>query len=324
MNTSTPFGEEATTLDSESAPLSLKPTLPEGLTATSIIRKAPYGVSNVPLESLNAYGTSTSTNKIIRVAGQTVYIQNYEKAVTIFNVKLRTPKIRKPVPVRRDDSIKRSTRKIKDLALENYPLNPKSWGMPCFLTTTYADAQRGHPSNRNQQIADNNAFIRKLRARYGNGIKFLGVFEIQDGKRLQDKTKTPRNAVHTHWLVFDMPRNEWQDLKTMWGLGTVHINRMKFHYGDARTSAGRVSNYITKYAFYMTKYFPEVKNSGKKIYFVSKGLQQPNNFVRVEHINFFLDRLYHEGYECTNRTQPCYNPHFGEWCVYEEWNPPGT
>jgi hypothetical protein len=314
------MNKEATTED-----LIPAPQPPEWLHASDLIKNQPYGVSDVPLESPNVTGTTTSTNKIIRTAGQTVYIQHYEQAVTVFNVKPNTPKIKKTAtPVRRPDSVKRSARRVKDLSLENYPLKPKSWGMPCFLTTTYADPVRGNPKNRKQQIADNNAFIRKLRSRYGNKIKLIGVFELQDGHRLKDKTKKARMTIQSHWLVFNLPYNEWQDLKVMWGLGTVHISRLKFDYRSARSASARVSNYITKTAKYMSKDLGVTSKAGEKSYFVSEGLEQPHTFLRWEEVDTLLTHIYQNNYECSNRSELKYNPHFQAWCVYEEWNPPNT
>lgn len=313
--------KEATTKDSGTVPLTT------ALTSTQIALQNPYGVSDVPLHSWSAEGSSTSTNKIIKRAGLTYYIQNYEKAVTVFNVKRKTP-TRMSIPVRRLDSEKRSARRVKDLALENYPIKPDSWGMPCFLSVTYADKQRGDPKNRKQQMADNNAFIRKLRRRYGNKLKFIGVFELQDGHRLTKEQiasgAKPRMAIQFHYLVFNLPYNEWEELKALWGLGTVHVNRLKFDYRHGRQAANRVSNYITKTARYLVKEFGVTQKAGENTYFPSIGLEQPATIYKWEQVNLLMNLMSEWGYVCTSMSEPKYNPYFDAWCVYEEWNPPGT
>jgi len=312
-------------MNKEATPTDSLPAPQTWLSPADLVKRHLYGISDVPLDSPRVSGTTTSTSKIVRTAGQTVYIQHYDTAVTIFNVTRKTPlNIKTATPVRRPDSVKRSARRVKDLSLENYPLKPKSWGMPCFLTTTYADPVRGKPTNRKQQIADNNAFIRKLRARYGKGILLIGVFELQDGHRLKDKTKTPRNTIQTHWLVFNLPYNEWEDLKVMWGLGTVHVSRLKYNYRSARNASSRVSNYITKTAKYMAKEMGVTAKAGEKTYFVSAGLNQPDTFIRYEQVDLVLNEIYARHYECTRRSELSYNPFFHAWCVYEEWNPPNS
>lgn len=315
---------EATTEDSVSAPQKIS-----SLTAKDITTTSPYGVSDVPVTSWSADGSSTSTNKIVRTAGATYFIQHYDRAVTVFNLKRKSTPVKTKNPERRLDSVKRSARRVKELSLSNYPIKPDSWGMPCFLSTTYKDKKRAQPENRAQQIADANAFIRKLRKAYGNKLKFVGVRELQDGHRLTREDikagKKPRMTIQYHWLVFNMPYNEWEDLKRMWGLGTVHINRLKFNHTSARNASARVSNYITKTAKYMSKEFGATATAGENTYFPSIGLEQPQTFFRWEQVDLLMSYLQESGYVCTSSSpEPKYNPYFDAWCVYEEWNPPDT
>lgn len=313
---------DATTLDEETTPR--EGSIPNKL---DLIRELPAGENNIRTKtSTGVVLESHTSNKILKVAGPTVYVQHYDRNLSFWDsARRRAYDVnKKPEPVRRPDSIKRSAKKIKDIALCNYPQTPRRYEMPCFVTTTYADEQRAQPTNRKQHIADNNAFIRKLRKRYGNQLKFIGVFELQDGHRLKDKTKKPRNTIQAHYLVFNLRYNEWEELKKMWGLGTVHIERLKPGSRRAREASSRVGNYITKTAKYMSKEFGMVTKAGDNTYFPSHYLKHPETSTRADEIHYLLQDLLESGYVCTRSSEKVFNPYFQAWVVYEEWNPPDS
>lgn len=306
-------GKEATTTDS----------IPFTDRAATMTLSNAVGLPNVPFKNKNNEGTYNNTNVLVRTAGQTVFIQRFNSAVQIYKIQNPKPKIKKNL-LRREDSVKRSARRIKELTLANYPVKPTTWGMPCFLTTTYKDPERGRKENRTQQIADNDAFKRRLIRRYGKNVRMVGVFELQDGKRLKDKTQAPRNTIHTHWIVFNLPYNEHAELSALWGHGIVHIVRLSFRYGEARRSAAQMSNYLTKTSAYISKGLGAVSKSGQKTYFVSDGLVQPDSWTNSEKINLLFEYMRQNGFVCTSVSKEVNVPKLHTTCVYEEWNPPGT
>lgn len=100
------------------------------------------------------------------------------------------------------------------------------------------------------------AFIRKLKNKYNNNLKYLAVIEFQK-----------RGAVHYHVLLTIpyVPQNELQEL---WGNGFVFINAIEH--------VDNIGAYILKY---ITKDNKDKRLMGQKAYLTSRNLIKPSEIV---------------------------------------------
>ncbi|MFL0366220.1 Rep protein [Pseudobacillus sp. 179-B 2D1 NHS] len=90
-------------------------------------------------------------------------------------------------------------------------------------------------------------------------LKYLAVWELQN-----------RGAIHYHVMLFSVPKIPYNDLKKLWKLGSVNIQKID---ADSKENRGR---YISKY-FAKNLDNPQylIKFMGKKRFFKSKNLEKP-------------------------------------------------
>lgn len=90
-------------------------------------------------------------------------------------------------------------------------------------------------------------------------LKYLAVWELQE-----------RGAIHYHVMLFSVPRIPYNDLKKLWKLGSVNIQKID---ADSKENRGR---YISKY-FAKNLDNPQylIKFMNKKRFFTSKNLEKP-------------------------------------------------
>ena len=109
-------------------------------------------------------------------------------------------------------------------------------------------------------------FIQRMRRRYGNKFGYITVMEIQDGSRLEDKTKAT-NDIHFHTLLFNLPYIPKKTLQEIWGNGIVDIRKIR----DYNDPAGYLVNYLVD---------DETLNlHRKKTYLSSPNLIKPIEFL---------------------------------------------
>lgn len=109
-------------------------------------------------------------------------------------------------------------------------------------------------------------FIKRLRYNFGKDFAYIAVMEIQDGSRLEDKTKAT-NDIHFHTLLFNLPYVPKKTLQKIWGKGIVDIRKIR----DYKDPAGYLVNYLVD---------DDILNlHGKRTYFPSKNLIKPIEFL---------------------------------------------
>lgn len=121
-----------------------------------------------------------------------------------------------------------------------------------FLTLTFAE-------NRTDIQECNvlfKAFIRKLKNKYNNNLKYLAVIEFQK-----------RGAVHYHVLL-TIPYIPQSVLQKLWGNGFVFINAIEH--------VDNIGAYILKY---ITKDNKDKRLMGQKAYLTSRNLTKPSEIV---------------------------------------------
>ena len=126
-----------------------------------------------------------------------------------------------------------------------------------FLTLTCPNLK-----NRNEAVLLFKNFILRMRRRYGNEFAYIAVMEIQDGSRLEDKTKAT-NDIHFHTLLFNLPYIPKKTLQEIWVNGIVDIRKIR----DYKDPAGYLVNYLVD--------DDTLNIHGKRTYFPSKNLIRP-------------------------------------------------
>lgn len=162
-------------------------------------------------------------------------------------------------------SLNRARKKIRRLINANVYRHPNEDGevfKPVFMTLTFAE---------NQTDVDeaNRAFKRFIRRMNGQvygrgrtGLKYVTVIEFQK-----------RGAVHYHCVFFNLPYIESSRIAELWGRGYIKVNAMKKRDG---TNCDNVGAYVTKY---MQKELDDERLHGRKMYLVSQGLHQPEEYA---------------------------------------------
>lgn len=158
---------------------------------------------------------------------------------------------------RRSDNLFKTQRMLQRLIssnLEAYGERPK------FVTYTFAD------NIKNVEEANErwSLHMRILKRRFG-GLKYLCVIEFQK-----------RGAVHYHVLFFNMPytRGLKKILADTWGQGFIKI-----------ITLSRVNNVGAYVAKYLQEDTHDIRLSGKKAYFCSRGLYKPIEMRNEQGIN---------------------------------------
>lgn len=136
--------------------------------------------------------------------------------------------------------------------------------MDKFLTLTYPGLK-----DRDLAVHSFTMFIKKLKYHYGNNFGYIAVMEIQDGSRLEDKTKAT-NDIHFHTLLFNLPYIPKKTLQIIWGNGIIDIRKIK-DYNDV---AGYLANYLVE--------DDSLNLRGKKTYFSSVGLKKPIEILSTD------------------------------------------
>ena len=103
-----------------------------------------------------------------------------------------------------------------------------------FLTLTCPNLK-----GRNEAVRLFKTFIQRLRYNFGKQFVYIAVMEIQDGSRLEDKTKAT-NDIHFHTLLFNLPYIPKKTLQEIWGNGIVDIRKIR----DYNDPAGYLVNYL--------------------------------------------------------------------------------
>ncbi|MGL6125458.1 MAG: rolling circle replication-associated protein, partial [Metamycoplasmataceae bacterium] len=105
-------------------------------------------------------------------------------------------------------------------------------------------------------------FKRKIERKYSLKLSYLGVVEFQE-----------RGAIHFHICLFNVPYLKHSELYEMWsstcGSGGVYIEKIGANDCD------NVGAYITKYLSKDMDDFFDNEYKGKKRYFKSRGLKEP-------------------------------------------------
>jgi hypothetical protein len=131
--------------------------------------------------------------------------------------------------------------KARRLLSANFDRNSK------FVTLTFAE----NVTDLDEANREFTKFIQRLRRRYDN-FQYLAVVEFQK-----------RGAVHYH-MISDLPYIANSKLRDLWRNGFVRINNIDH--------VNNIGAYVVKY---MTKEGDNEKLQGRKTYFPSRGLKQP-------------------------------------------------
>lgn len=133
-----------------------------------------------------------------------------------------------------------------------------------FLTLTCPNLKDRDEATRLFKI-----FIQRMRRRYGKEFAYIAVMEIQDGSRLEDKTKAT-NDIHFHTLLFNLPYIPKKTLQEIWSNGIIDIRKIR----DYKDPAGYLVNYLVD---------DDILNlHRKRTYFPSKNLIRPIEFLSTD------------------------------------------
>lgn len=158
-------------------------------------------------------------------------------------------------PQKTDISLRRTQKRLKRLINSNLGV----WNeQDKFLTLTCPKLK-----SREKACRMLKTFFETLRYNYGSQIQYISVMEIQDGDRLEDKSKATKD-IHFHILLFNCPYIPQDVLQNkIWKHGIVDIRKID-EFGDI---AGYLANYLSKDDTLAVK--------GKRGYSPSKGLKKP-------------------------------------------------
>ena len=133
-----------------------------------------------------------------------------------------------------------------------------------FLTLTCPNLKDRDEATRLFKI-----FIQRMRRRYGKEFAYIAVMEIQDGSRLEDKTKAT-NDIHFHTLLFNLPYIPKKTLQEIWSNGIIDIRKIR----DYKDPAGYLVNYLVD---------DDILNLHRFFsYFPSKNLIRPIEFLSTD------------------------------------------
>lgn len=154
-------------------------------------------------------------------------------------------------------SLKRTKTRIRQLINTNYVE-----GRSSFLTLTFKDNMRDY------DVAFKywDLFKKKVEYRFKKKLEYVGVVEFQN----KNHEITGRNAIHFHIALFDVDFMEHKILYELWQKtvpGGVHI--------ESVGESDNVGAYLTKYMGKEFDDFFDNEYKGKKRYFMSRGLKEP-------------------------------------------------
>lgn len=173
-------------------------------------------------------------------------------------------------------SLKRTKQTIRQLVNTNYCPNKSS-----FLTLTFKE----NITDYDVAFSFWKRFKQKVERKYNLKLSYLGVVEFQE-----------RGAIHFHICLFNVPFLKHSELYEIWtstcGAGGVYIEKIGANQAD------NVGAYITKYLSKDMVDFFDNEYKGKKRYFKSRNLKEPE-VVKMdmsyqeqrEYYNNFMEEL---------------------------------
>lgn len=179
-----------------------------------------------------------------------------------------------------------------------WPDNNNRPYLPIFITFTFRENI--------QNIKEANHTFTKFIQRFNylvtgdrkSYLKYVVVIEFQK-----------RGAIHYHALFFNLPFIENIKLKTQdsWREGFVQVKSIR--------NIGSVARYMSKY---MSKRFDDPRLSGKKCYFVSRGLKKPKLVYYDSLISQVLNYLPKEAVEFERTDLPAGD--YMKWMDFTRYN----
>lgn len=189
-------------------------------------------------------------NKKIVKSGNIIEVYEYEKSIAkgeTNNSSGRSVKANEENKSRhRKNTLARARRTVRRLINANV----YRWGeKPKFLTLTFKE----HITELEQANYEFKKFRQRLEYDLDLKLKYVAVIEFQKSGR-----------IHYHVVFFNLPYIKANDLASIWGNGFIKIN--------AISHVDNIGAYVTKY---MTKDNDDERLTGKKSYFLSRGLYKP-------------------------------------------------
>ena len=135
-----------------------------------------------------------------------------------------------------------------------------------FITLTFAE----NVTNLKKANYEWKKFKQRVEYELGYKLQYVAVVEFQK-----------RGAIHYHVVMFNAPYIKNKRLNELWGHGFVKINRIKH--------VDNVGAYVTKY---MTKDCNDPRLIGEKMWFSSKGLEEPKEIKDKKSIENVEKSLY--------------------------------
>lgn len=185
--------------------------------------------------------------------------------------------------------------KVRQYITMNFDENSK------FLTLTFKDTDKLDVKDVKQCNSEFKKFIKRFNYQTSQSIDYVAVIEFQD--------KNGRGAVHYH-MIFNTKYVPHKDLKKIWGLGHVYINKIK--------NVDNLGAYVVKY---MNKNTDDVRLKGLKAYNMSTGLLKPlkvKSWENEEKVKMLFDKY------CIDEKKLVYDKRYqheqaGE-IVYQQYN----
>lgn len=162
--------------------------------------------------------------------------------------------------INRSKSLNRASNRVRRLINANVGEHSK------FITLTFKE----NITDLKSANYEFKKFKQRLEYEIGYKLQYLAVIEFQK-----------RGAIHYHVIMFNCPYVKNKDLNSIWGNGYVKIN--KINHVD------NVGAYITKY---MTKDSNDNRLIGEKMWFSSKGLEEPREIKDKKNIENVQNSLY--------------------------------
>jgi hypothetical protein len=136
---------------------------------------------------------------------------------------------------------------------------------PVFLTLTFKE----NVTDLNEAHRLFKLFIMRVNHRYNLTVKYVGVWEIQKGRR----EKYGVSVIHYHVVLFNLPFIDVNEIREkVWKQGFIKLNAIEGVYN--------LGSYVTKY---MTKDNGDIPD-GRKSYFTSRGLDRPQSTTNPDDV----------------------------------------
>lgn len=162
--------------------------------------------------------------------------------------------------INRAKTLNRASNRVRRLINANMGEHSK------FITLTFAD----NVTDLKKANYEWKKFRQRLEYELGYKLQYVAVIEFQK-----------RGAIHYHVVMFNAPYIKNKRLNELWGHGFVKINKIKH--------VDNVGAYVTKY---MTKDCNDDRLLGEKMWFSSKGLEEPKEIKDKKSIENLEDSLY--------------------------------